>query len=554
MRQLALVDGRIVLGNGRIAEALFAQGERITQLGSSRDVLARCSCQALVVPLQGRTVLPGFHDSHLHLVAFGKSLTCVDLNGCRGIAEMQARVRQHIQRAGLKPGQWVRGRGWNQDLFEDARMPSRHDLDSISDTHSILLERYCSHVAVLNTLGLTSLGISGDTQIEGGHIQLDRDGTPTGLLAEAALECVEQRMPPVRAHDVRQHILQAQRCAATVGITSVQTDDLGAVNYDLDRLSVYRELEAESGLCLRVRQKLLLPAVPLLRDVLERGLAMGEGSSWYRIGPLKVLVDGSLGARTAALNEPYADQPDTSGLALYEQDALDELVWAAHAQGMQVALHAIGDRALGMAIGAIERAQRRRPYEARHRIVHCQVGSEPLYSRMARVGIMADIQPRFVAADWSMAERRLGAARCSQAYAWNTLERLGVRLAAGSDCPIDSLDPLEGIRAAVTRTDDRGEPPGGWNPMERVGAEQVLAWYTSGGAYAAFEEGRKGTLGVGMLADLVVLSGSPFDVPGEQIGSLAVELTVCGGMITHGVGPFRDYASGGATPCVGLGS
>ncbi len=479
-----------------------------------------------IVDLGGRPALPGFIDSHLHLMGLGLGLRNVSLSEVRSIGELKDAVRARAEKTA--PDGWILGRGWEQGLFKEKRFPNRRDLDEAGQGRAVCLTRACGHLAVLSSKALELAGITKDTPDPlGGAIDKDSYGDPTGILRESAQGLVREVIPETGPDAVLEATKDAMRYLLARGITSVHTnDDYMGVKGVTETYKMARE----SGLPLRIYWDL---PVPVLKELVETPLRTGDGDDYFRIGSVKLFTDGSLGGRTAALEEPYSDDPTTSGILVNSEETIKEWVYLAHILGMQVAIHAIGDRALRISLEAINDAQSRLPKsDPRHRIVHAQILSPNLISEMKRLGVVADVQPKFITTDMRWAQDHVGW-RMRSSYAWRTMLKAGIPMAGGSDCPVEPADPLYGIYAAVTRKDMEGSPRGGFYPNERITVEEALHLFTVGAAYAAFEENIKGTLEPGKLADFVVLSQDPFSVPPEEIKDLEVLMTVVGGAVAY---------------------
>ncbi len=531
LRRTVLYNGRIATPGGFV-RGMATDGQRIALLGSSEEVLALHADER--IDLEGRLVLPGFIDGHMHLLSCALSLERAALGGCRSIAELRSRLAAFVDETRPEPGEWVVGRGWNHELFADGRLPDREDLDDLLPGNPTLLARACGHVAVLNTRALTVLGLSADTRFAGGVVDLDRSGAPSGVIRESAVDWAWSRLPVPNPGRIRELLLKAANEAARAGLTSVHSDDLGAAGGDFQMLAdLFFSLDREGVLPVRVTEQLLLRDPSALESFLSTGWRTGDGVPFFHFGPLKILSDGSMGGRTALLRSEYSDASGVIGVPIHGRGELNELVRTAHLAGMQVAAHAIGDGALDMCLDAFEGALRERPRRARHYIVHCQTGDNGQYRRMAALGIGAAVQPPFVPSDREMAVKRLGEERALSGYAWKTMMDLGIFMSGGSDSPVESFNPLWGVYAAVTRSDADGRPEGGWNPSQRLSVQEAVDLYTRGGAYASFEEHRKGILAEGMLADAVVLDRDIFAVPHAEIKDARVVLTMSGGRVVH---------------------
>lgn len=535
---LMFVNGKIYTmdKDSTIAEGVLVKDNRIFKVGSSEEILSLKDDNTKVIDLEGKTMVPGFTDSHMHLVNYGYALMQVDLIGVTSIDEINERVAQYIKDKNIEKGIWVRGRGWNQDYFNGEKVfPTRYDLDKISTDYPIVITRTCGHVAVANSKALELTGIKkGTPQIEGGHFDLDEDGEPLGIFRENALGVLYGAIPSPTKEEIKEMITSAIEKMNRCGITSVGTDDLESlpgVAY-AEIIEAYLELKDEGNLNMRIYEQCLLPQIDRLKEFINKGYKTGWGDEYFKIGPLKLLLDGSLGARTAALNEPYEDDPTTSGIITATQQELDELVSFAHNNGTQVAIHGIGDKGMYMAFEAIEKALGENPKEDhRHGIVHCQITDEYLLNKFKELDAVAYIQPIFLDYDWKIVKDRVGDRREKTSYNWKTMVDLGVNIACGSDSPVDSFNVMYGIYEAVTRKDLQGNPEGGWLPEQGLTVEEALIGYTTGGAYASFEEDIKGSIEEGKLADMVVLSQDIFEIDPESIKDVNVEMTIFDGRI-----------------------
>ena len=535
MSRTVFFNGKIYTPRGR-EEALLVDGQTIAAVGRSGDVLERAE-GAERIDLEGRLMLPGFIDGHMHFLAYALSLEQADLTGARSVHEVRDRLKSFLDREKPAAGEWVSGRGWNHELFGDPGTSTGAALAAPVPPNPVSRPRGGGQGGVLNPMARETLGIPADSRFSGGVVDLDDTGRPTGVIRETAVEWAHSRTPNPDGDKLRRLVARAGAAAAAAGLTSIHSDDLGSVGGDWGAiLGLYLGLDGEGKMPVRITEQLLLRNRAALDRFLASGWRTGDGSPAFHIGPLKILTDGSMGGRTAFLREEYSDMPGVYGVPIYTAGELNDLVWTAHSAGMQLALHAIGDGALDMCLDALEKARERNLRKARHYIVHCQMGDMDQYHRMARLGVGAAIQPPFVPSDRPMALRRIGEDRARRGYAWKTLLDLGIFLSGGSDCPVETFDPLWGIYTAVTRKDRDGVPEGGWNPAQKLTVEEAVDLYTRGGAYASFEEHKKGTLQAGKLADLVVLDRDIFSVPEEGIPAAKPVLTMMGGKIT-----FRDF-------------
>lgn len=528
-----LHNGTIRTMAGGTVEALAIQKGRIALAGTDALVLAQKTAETEVIDLQGRLVLPGFCDSHMHMLLTGVEAQRLDLRGVGSLSELVERGRAYIAKNDLPPGQWVIGYGFDHNSFDVPELPDRAIADAISTEHPVALDRVCGHVGAINGLAMARVGYDENSTIPGGTLDKDESGRLTGVIRETALDRIKTFFPKLSPQDVEECLRDVGVQFAAMGLTSVHSDDFGPEGSDWDTFSaVMQTLRAQGQLRIRIFQEWEAPEEAALQNILDRGVHTGWGDTFLQVCNLKLITDGSLGARTAWLREDYSDDPGNTGIPVYEQETLDRLVWLAHEAGLQVAMHAIGDAALAQCIDAVEKAMMREPKPLRHRIVHCQIGDRALYARMVALGMGADIQPPFTPTDAPHVAPRLGD-RAKESYAWKTMLDMGVHLGGGSDSPVESPAPLWGIYCAVTRSDGTGAPP--WHPEERLTVEQAVGLYTKDAAYLAGQEANLGTLEAGKLADLVVLDRDIFTVDPEQIRDSKVLLTMMNGSITHRV-------------------
>jgi predicted amidohydrolase YtcJ len=528
----AFVNGRIHTMEGFTTEAVAVSGKKIAALGSTNDILKKCDSHTEIFDLKGRCLLPGFNDSHMHLMLYGLLYDQFNLRGLKSVDEVISAGREFIEKEDKKAGEWVGGFGFDQNLFPQKTFPLKEDIDKISDKHPIIVDRICGHVGTVNSYAIKVVGITKDTVIEGGVIDRDEQGNPTGVLREAALDWVKSCIPELTIEKAKYIIKKTAEEALTLGLTSLQTNDSDAVESDTI-LKAYRSLAEEGELPIRIFEEVRATRIDTLKSFLTTGMQAGFEDDYFKIGNIKLFLDGSLGARTAAMRQGYSDDQGNKGILVHSTETIEELVGMIHKAGLQVACHAIGDEAIEQCINAIEKAMKDEPKELRHRIVHCQIADDSLFERMAKLGITADIQPAFVASDYTIVEDRVGSERGSKSYAWKTMLEQGIHLGGGSDCPVETCDPIWGIYCAVTRADEKGMPAGGWLPKEKLSVEEAVKLFTIGSAYLAFEENIKGTIKEGKLADMVVLSEDIFEVKPEEIKKIKVLMTMVGGKVQY---------------------
>ena len=533
-------NGKVVCMDGRTAQAVCVEEGKIAFVGSDREALGRKTENAALIDLGGRLMLPGFIDTHMHLLFYGESLSIAKLAGARSKRELlelgRAFLKEHPDLALLA------GAGWNNDYWEDdTSFPKRWELDEISREIPIAFTRACYHVVCLNSKALEVCGITKNTpDMPGGSISRGEDGEPDGVLCEDACALTARLSPELSVERAKAYIRSAAKDAASCGITTVHTDDfVFSAQGECAPLRAYEQLAREDSLPLRVYLQCRLGDLATLEGFFGQGYAFFQGDERLRVGPLKIMGDGSLGARTAYLSEPYRDAPETRGIPIYPQQELDALVCAAARRNMPSVVHAIGDAALDMVLNAFEKAralEREQPAgqdektPLRHGVVHCQITDAALLARMRALEVMALVQPIFLDYDLHIADSRVGE-RARTSYAFSTMRKLGIRTAFGSDAPVERFNVIRGIYHAVTRADLSGYPAGGWYPEEKLSVEEAVAGFTRDAAYASDEENSKGTIAPGKLADLVVLDADIFTVPAQEIQNASVVMTVCGGQI-----------------------
>lgn len=514
---------------GRV-EALAIQGARIIAAGTRKEIEHWIGPKTRVLDLKGRFVMPGFNDAHVHLGNAGRGKSSVDLTGVRSLAEMQARIRTHLSE--FAPGKWITGRGWDHSLWSEPRIPTRTDLDAVSTEHLMLLGRVDGHSAVANSAALAKASITRDTpNPEGGDIVRDPSGEPTGWLKEKAIGLVSRHIPsPTRAQ--RKHALElALREAVENGVTSLQD------NSAWEDFLALQELKRGGKLRARVTEWLSFDApIETLKAQREQG---GTTDPWLKTGALKGVTDGSGGSHSAAMLEPFADEPGNRGILRYDPEQLKQMVIERDQAGFQIALHAIGDRATRVSLDAFAaaRAVNPRRRNRRHKIEHAQFVHPDDAARFAELRVIASMQPSHLLNDMRWAPQLLGPDRYAEAYPWNSMLKHSPALAFGTDYPVERINPFRGLYAAVTREFETGGPNGGWVPEEKINLEDAIRAYTWGSAVAEFEEQRKGTLAPGKFADLIVLSQDLTRLPPWEILRTKVLLTIVGGKIVYGGWP-----------------
>jgi len=520
------------------AEALGIKDGKFYKVGTNEEVLKLKEEKTKVLDLEGKLLLPGFIDSHMHFLDFGYSLTKVDLNGSKSIEEIIDRTNKFFENKEISDGDWLKGRGWNQDILKENRFLNRYDLDKISKKRPIYMTRVCGHVAVVNSKALEIMGVNKDTkQIDGGHFDLDEKGEPNGIFREKALELIYSKVPAPNIKEIKNMILEATDAYAAQGITSVQTDDfetIPGVNYE-DVIKAYKDLAKEEKLKTRIYQQCIFDKMEKYKEFLKKGYRTGDGNDFFKIGPLKVLSDGSLGGRTAYMTEAYADDKTTKGIPCYSQEELDDWIYTAHKNNMTTATHCIGDAAMYMTLDSIEKAKTKIPKEdMRHSIVHCQITDKQIIKRFSELNVIAHVQPVFLDYDLHIVEDRIGKERAKYTYNFKRMLGEGVVVAGGSDYPYcEFYQTFYNLYAAVNRQDLSGYPENGWLPEEKLSIDEAISIFTKGGAYASYEEDIKGSIEEGKLADCFLISEDIYEVKASEIKNLEVDLTIMNGKIVY---------------------
>ncbi|MBZ0290358.1 MAG: amidohydrolase [Anaerolineae bacterium] len=481
--------------------------------------------------LDGKTVIPGLTDAHIHWEWTARALHHVNVFEVPEKAIAVERVAEWT--AKTPAGQWVRGSGWFQDLWPDRAFPAAADLDPVSPHHPVYLTAKSGHAGWVNSLALRLCGITAETpDPEGGHIQRDAGGQPTGILLETAMDLVADQIPSPSIEQIANHMKTAQQLALASGLTGIHDFDQPSC---LAALQILRE-RGELGL--RVVKNINRQWLPAALDL---GIRWGFGDDWIRVGGLKIFADGALGPRTAYMIDPYEGEPDNYGIATIDKEEMAELVSRASAAGLPSTIHAIGDRAVHDVLDVYEAVRKEEsergelPSSRRHRIEHVQIIHPSDAHRLAELNIIASMQPIHATSDMQMADSYWGFERSKWAYNPRLQLDQGVVLAFGSDSPVDTFDPFKGIHAAVTRQRADGSPaPEGWYPASRLTFDEALRGYTLGPAYTAGMEDRLGKLAPGFLADLVVLDRDPYAIQPAELLDVKVLATMVDGVWRYG--------------------
>jgi predicted amidohydrolase YtcJ len=514
------------------AEAIAVKADRILAVGKTFDLQKLKGDQTQVIDLDGHFVMPGFNDAHLHLADAGLQKLGVDVQGVKSLDEFRERVRAKVEAA--KAGDWILGGGWDETLWPVKTLPTRWDLDEVSGGHPIFLTRVDGHLAVANTRALQLASVTLATRDpKGGHIDRNQNGEPTGILRDTAQDAVTSAIPAPTRDFQRRGIEVALADLAEHGVTSAQD------NSSWESFQIYEDLEKEGKLTARISE--WLPFDASVDELQQKRSSHPQSDLLLHTGMLKGFMDDSMGGHTAALLEPYADDPKNSGLPRYEADKLNAMTKERALAGFQIGFHAIGDKGIQMALDAFDEAEKAAKEakvkaanggdDYRLRVEHAQCPTPAQITRFKQLKVIASMQPTHVLTDMRWAQDRLGPKRAATCYAWNSFLTKGVTLAFGTDYNVEPISPFRGLYAAITRKREDGKQE--FFPEQRITMDQAIAAYTTGSAFAQFEEKEKGMLKAGMLADFVVLDRDVTAVSPEKLLATKVLRTVVGGKTVY---------------------
>ncbi len=516
-----------------VSEAIAMKGEKIIGVGTTRQISKMIeSGKTEVIDAAGRLVIPGFNDAHLHFGPLDPDF--IELRYTTDPSTITAKVKAQVAKS--IPGELIRGGHWEHEMFTTRDWPSKELIDDVSPDNPVILERADGHSMLVNSFILKNSGITGNTPDPfGGEIQKDpRTGEPTGILKETAMDLIKlgdvktERSPEEIAEKTWQGYLLAMKEARELGVTSVQ--NAGSADFE-----AYEKLRKEGQLTCRIDiGKPLTGDTALLNNYKELAGKYPDEGDWIRFGYLKAFMDGSMGSGTALMFEPFNDEPTTSGLAMWNYDELEKMVITADKMGFQIGIHAIGDKGNNLILNAYEKAQQLNgKRDSRHRDEHAQTLQESDIPRFAQLGVIPSMQPTHCISDKKFYEKRIGTERSKGAYAWRSLVNAGSILAFGTDYQVEPLNPIEGLYAAVTRKERRGEDGEGWFPEQKLTMEEAIKFYTLGSAFAQFMEDRKGMIRNGYLADIVIVDKDLLTIPENEIMATKVDYTIVGGKVVY---------------------
>jgi hypothetical protein len=523
-----VVFGRVWTGDSARpwAGAVATRGDTIVAVGDSAAVRGFVGDRTRVIDNGRALVAPGFMDEHVHFLDGGYQLAGVDLRPANSPEEFVSRLKAFA--AERQPGEWILGGDWDHERWPGAPLPRHEWIDSVTPRNPVFVSRLDGHMALANALALKAAGITRTTRdIPGGAIVRDpRTGDPTGILKDDAQDPVYAAIPAATPAQDDAALARAMAFVASKGVTGVSSVSAG-----WDQVAAIARARAAGRLTLRIA---LYPALSEWKRVADSLTARGPGDDWVRLAGVKGFMDGSLGSTTALFFEPYVDDPTTSGLEVTPEDSMRKWIGAADSAGLQVVVHAIGDKANAVLLDIYDSvAKAHGPRDRRFRIEHAQHLRPQDVDRIARLGVIASMQPYHVIDDGRWAEKRLGPVRIHDSYVFRSLLDKGAHLAFGSDWTVAPIDPILGIYAAVTRRTLDDKNPAGWLPEQKISLEEALRAYTSGDAYGVFAEQSRGMLKIGYRADLVLLDQDLFSIPPETIGAAQIRTTVAGGKVVY---------------------
>ncbi|ART77627.1 amidohydrolase [Sutcliffiella horikoshii] len=507
-------------------EAVYTEDGIIKDMGLQEDLFFTYP-NARKQDLQGAVMYPGFTDSHMHLIGHGEKLLRLDLSNFTSPQDVKQALMRKVQET--PEGEWIFGEGWNENNFVDRKIFHRTELDEITSNHPMILSRVCRHAVLVNSKALELAGITKETENPpGGVIVKDIDDEPTGFLLDQAQELVKRKIPKASESYLYNALKTSIEDCLRLGLVGSHSEDLSYYGSFTKTFGAFENVIERDKLKYRAH---LLVHHEVVDDMHEEGHTFKETTGFITLGAMKIFADGALGGRTALLSRPYNDAPETSGVAIHTQEQLDSLVKKARDYGMTVAVHTIGDRAFEYMLDALEKHPA--PKGERDRLIHAQILTKDLIDRAKKLPLILDIQPRFVATDFPWIIERLGEERLNYSYAWKTLLDEGLICAGGSDAPIEPVDPILGIHAAVTRQIPGDEDKIVYQPEQCLSIYEAIGLFTKGSAQAIFEEDKQGVIDTGYYADFTVLDTDLFTATEDDILETNVLKTIVDGTVVY---------------------
>lgn len=549
-----LFNGKVYVEKGVYAQAVLIEDGIISAVGTDKEILAKAeliddadaSGGFEKIDCEGRTVIPGLNDSHMHLLSFGRTLQKAKIDDVKSIDHMIERCRQFIEKYPDRVTNGMHALGWNQDTFTEGekRMPTRHDLDKISTDIPVIMERVCGHMLSANTKAIEILGYDKEvSEIPGGEIRLE-EGFPSGIFTENACFVVNELIPTPDKAERQAALLEGMKYAVAHGLTSIQANDVGYPECKgTGAFETYSELYERGEALLRFRHQNLFDSPEEFEEYLVSGegakgsypeSALGFGKDpWLTLGPLKLYKDGSLGARTAMVKDGYLDGPDNFGVSCIEPEEMDRYCKIAAEHGIQVVTHTIGDLAMTETLDSYEKAFIDGENKLRHGLIHCQVTDKDLIDRIVDKDILVMAQPIFMGSDMDVMQQIFKDELTETCLAFGTLLKRGAHLSYGTDCPVEDCNPFWNLHQAVNRVDINNKPEGGFYPKECVDVETAIDAYTYESAYCEFMEDVKGRIKPGYYADVVVLDTDIFTCDPLTIKDILPVMTMVGGRVVY---------------------
>lgn len=518
--------------------AIYVRNGIIMAMGSNEEILSIKEAGAefaIKHDLKGKRVMPGFVDSHMHLLQFAEHESLIHLENAKSIEEVISLCKEKVDFA-KENGKWVRGVGFNQDDWTESAFPTREDLDKISTEVPVTIRRICLHSSVCNTKAMQLMGLMDGKPLENPeNFGYYEDGTPNGIIKEMSQSLISDAVPPLTKDEIKEFIVYGCNRAAEKGIVEIQTDDFHSLPEERGEtiIEAYKELADEGKLPIRIYEQCYLTDEAGLERFLSQGHSTGESAGLFRIGPLKIVLDGSLGSHTAKMRNDYKNEPGQKGISYHTKEELYHYAKKAHDAGMQIAVHTIGDGSLDEILDVYERIQWENPRtDCRHGIVHCQIMDAEQQERFRKMNLLGYVQPIFLRYDMNIVDDCVGRELAVQSYNWRRFIDEGVHISGGSDCPVESFDIMANIQYAVSRTNF--ETGKAWYPENAVTLKEAVKMFTYEGAYASFAERTRGSITVGKEADFVVLSADPFALPVEKLSEIEALATVVKGDTVYG--------------------
>jgi hypothetical protein len=535
---LVIINGKVLTIDKQnpAAQAVAIKGEKIIAVGSTAEILLLIEkCCTKVIDAEGKLVIPGFNDAHVHFGPLDPDY--IELRYTTDPSVITQKVKGQVEKS--QPGELIKGGHWEHEMFIDKQWPAKDLIDKVSPDNPVVLSRADGHSVLVNSYVLKASGITKNTPNPfGGEIQKDPvTGEPTGILKENAESMIrtgeikrERSAEEENSRSLKGYLL-ALKEAREFGVTSIQVP--GEADFEM-----YDKLQKDGELTSRIDiGKSLTSDTILLKSYILLGKKYPKDNNWIRFGYLKAFIDGTIGSGTALMFEPFTDNPSTSGLAMMPYEKFEKMVVMADRKGFQIGTHAIGDKGNNWVLNAYEKAkQLTGTRDSRHRIEHAQTLQSSDIPRFAKLGVIASMQPTHCISDKKFCEKRIGPERVKGAYAWKSLADAGAILAFGTDYQVEPLNPMEGLYASVTRKDRLGEEGDGWHPEQKISMEDAIKYYTLGSAYSQFMEDRKGMIKKGFLADIVIVDKDLLTIPENEIMKTKVVYTITGGRIVYSSG------------------